>query len=162
MYPNRRTFLRLAGLAGLGLLAGCTASGATPTPTDDPYVPTEPDYAGWFEGVSNYRGTVDRRGEPEVRVLVGTAGSTGFYKFDPPAVAVSQGTSVVWEWTGKGGTHNVVAAHGTFDSGKLVSKAGHTFAHTFDEPGVFTYVCEPHRSMGMKGAVFVALGAPGT
>lgn len=120
--------------------------------------PGEPDDRGWFEDGSYDRGTVDRRDEPTVRVVVGAAGSTGFFKFDPPAVAVSPDTEVVWEWTGKGGAHNVGAERGAFDSGRPDDAMDRTFAHVFDAPGVYRFVCEPHRSMGMKGAVFVSLG----
>jgi halocyanin-like protein len=70
-------------------------------------------------------------------------------------VAVSTGTTVVWEWTGEGGAHNVVAEDGTFDSGETVTEAGTTFEYTFEEAGTYTYVCTPHEAVGMKGAVYV-------
>lgn len=117
----------------------------------------EPEYKGWFQGVSNYKGTRDHRDQNEVTVDVGAQGSLGYFKFAPPAIAVSSGTTVRWEWTGKGGPHNVVAQEGTFESGKPVARKGETFEYAFDSPGVFTYYCEPHRGQGMKGAVFVAL-----
>lgn len=44
-----------------------------------------------------------------------------------------------------------------FDSGPLVQPAGTTFSHTFEEPRIYKYYCEPHKSLGMRGAVFVAL-----
>ncbi len=31
----------------------------------------------------------------------------------------------------------------------------HTFEHTFEEAGVYTYACTPHKTLGMKGAVVV-------
>lgn len=138
-------------------LSGCTGRGARP---DDPLVPNEPDYKGWFDGVSVYKGTVDRRGQSDVTVEVGAQGANGYYYFAPAAVAVSPGTTVTWVWNGKGGTHNVVSEAGLFDSGAITAKQGHEFSHTFAEPGVFRYVCEPHRTMGMRGAVFVALDDP--
>lgn len=154
---NRRDFLKTAGLgAGTLLLAGCIAGGEEPD-DDVTYVDVEPDYRGWFDGVSNYRGTADLRGRSAVTVDVGVQGVNGFYYFGPAAIAVSPGTTVTWRWTGKGGTHNVVAETGAFDSGGLVDTSGTTFSHTFDEPRVYRYYCEPHRSMGMRGAVFVAL-----
>lgn len=58
--------------------------------------------------------------------------------------------------------HNVVARTGVFDSGDLVKELGHTLEHTFADPGLYYYDCEPHESMGMRGAVFVALGAAGS
>lgn len=168
---SRRTYLTGLGLLAAGslsALAGCGARAqppATETPESriaDGLVPIEPDYQDWFKGVSNYAGTADLRGRDNVTVQVGAKGNMGMYAFSPAAIAVSPGTTVVWEWTGKGGVHNVVNEAGSFDSGTLVDKAGFTFAHTFDEPGIYTYVCEPHQSMGMRGAVFVTLGAVGS
>lgn len=113
---------------------------------------SEPDYGGWLDGVDNYESTVDRRDADEVTISVG-AGSSG-YRFDPPAVAVTPGTRVVWEWTGNGGSHNVVGENADFES-ELVGEAGHTFERTFDSTGIRKYYCQPHKAMGMKGAVAV-------
>lgn len=159
---NRRAFVRSVGtisVGGMASLAGC--SDDQPSDPGDEYVPSEPNYQGWFENVSNYEGTIDARGQSSYRVEVGVKGSNGFYYFGPAAVAVSPGTEVTWEWTGKGGTHNVLSTSGAFTSGKLVDEAGHTFAHTFDNPGVYRYLCSPHKSLGMKGSIFVTLGQRG-
>ena len=113
-------------------------------------------YGDWFEDVGNYEGTRDLRGQDEVTVSVG-AGENG-HLFDPPAILVDPGTTVVWEWTGAGGGHNVVEENGAFDSGEPAAEEGTTFEHTFADAGdgdVFRYVCEPHQSVGMKGAVAV-------
>ncbi|QAU11765.1 halocyanin domain-containing protein [Halorubrum sp. BOL3-1] len=113
-------------------------------------------YGDWFENVGNYEGTRDLRGESEVTVSVG-AGETGLL-FDPPAVLVDPGTTVVWEWTGQGGAHNVAEEDDVFSSGETVAEAGTTFEYTFEDAGegdVFRYVCEPHQATGMKGAVAV-------
>jgi halocyanin-like protein len=143
---------------GLTALAGCVAAGAgepsSPKPADST-LPVEPDYGDWFENVSNHGGTIDRRGEAEVVVSVGAKANMGSFGFDPAAVAVSPETTVVWEWTGEGGAHNVVSEDGSFDSGPLVDDAGHRYTHRFDEVGTSRYVCEPHRAMGMRGAIVV-------
>ena len=143
---------------GFGALAGC------PNEQDDPSipdVPNEPDYRGWFNGVSNYEATRDYRGRESVTVRVGVGANGGRYGFGPAAIAVSPGTVVTWEWTGEGGQHNVVAEAGAFDSGQPVDSDDETFEHTFEDPAVYRYVCEPHRLVGMRGTVFVSLGQQG-
>ncbi|MFB6074418.1 MAG: halocyanin domain-containing protein [Haloarculaceae archaeon] len=113
------------------------------------------DYGGWFDDVSNFDGTVDKRGQDTVEVSVGAQGNGGNLAFDPPAVMVSPGTTVRWTWTGQGGAHNVVADDGSFQSGSPVAEAGTTFEHTFEETGIHKYYCQPHKPLGMKGAVVV-------
>jgi halocyanin-like protein len=119
--------------------------------------PANPDYGGWFDDVSNYDGTtVDRTDADSVEISVGAQGNNGAFAFDPPAVRVTPGTEVTWTWTGEGGGHNVVSdGDGPLDSGDPVSEAGTTYSYTFEEMGVYKYVCVPHESLGMKGAVVV-------
>lgn len=97
-------------------------------------------------------------GEAEVTVEVG-AGDTAL-AFGPAAVHVDLGATVVWEWTGKGGAHNVVAEDGTFESGDPVGEAGATYRYTFEQTGIYRYYCNPHRAVGMKGAVVVGTDYP--
>ncbi len=141
---SRRGFFR-AGVAGTAATAAIAAGTGTVAAA----------YDGWLDDVDNYDGTHDYRGEDEVRVSVG-AGENGLL-FDPAAILIDEGTTVVWEWTGEGGGHNVAAVDDAFES-ELVDEAGHTFEHTFDdasEGDVYTYVCTPHEAVGMKGAVAV-------
>lgn len=168
---DRRSFVRTAGALGSATaLAGCGGNGDAGGDGNDggddggsdggddgesgeaEFIADEPDYDGWFDDVDNYEGTVDRTGADEVTVEVG---SDGGLSYGPAAVAVSPGTTVRWEWTGEGGDHNVAAENGDFTS-ETVSEAGHTFEYTFDESGIYEYVCTPHRAVGMKGAVYVA------
>jgi len=173
MSDNRRAFLRLAGLASVGLLAGCSGNGGsgggtpepTPTPTESEGTETSGSggsgsgssgtYDGWLDGVGNFDGVVDRTGQSEVTVQVGAEGNGGNFAFDPAAVRVDAGTTVVWEWTGQGAQHNVKAEEGAEFESELVTEAGFTFEQTFDGSGVVKYVCTPHRSLGMKGVVDV-------
>ncbi|XVH33275.1 halocyanin domain-containing protein (plasmid) [Haloferacaceae archaeon DSL9] len=177
---DRRTFVRVAGGASIAmLLAGCTndadsgddgdtgngagsgdENGGNGDDSGDEdagsggggnFLDDEPDYGGWFDDVDNYEGTVDMTGQDTVDVQVG---SEGGLRYTPAAVAVSPGTTVVWEWTGEGGGHNVSEQDGAFES-EISSDAGVTFEHTFDEEGVYQYVCTPHEATGMKGAVVV-------
>jgi halocyanin-like protein len=111
-------------------------------------------FDGWFDNVSNYDGVVDETGSSEVTVEVGADGNNGAFAFAPAAVKVSEGTTVVWEWTGEGGSHNVAAEDAEFES-ETVGEEGHTFSHTFDSAGTYKYACTPHKAMGMKGAIVV-------
>jgi halocyanin-like protein len=139
----------------VGATAGTAALAATGTATAQ----EEPDYGGWFDDVSNYDGTADKRGQDTVTITVGAQGNNGAFAFDPPAVMVSPGTEVVWEWNGEGGGHNVVSdGDGPLDSGDPVSEAGTTYSYTFESEGMFKYVCVPHEALGMKGAVVVRPG----
>lgn len=135
-----------AGAAGAAVAAGVTAGTGT----------VAAQYDGWLDDVDNYDGTHDYRGEDEVTVRVG-AGDNGL-RFGPAAILVDPGTTVVWEWTGEGGAHNVVADDETFNSGDPVSEEGTTFEYTFAdaaEGDTFNYRCVPHEAIGMKGAVAI-------
>ncbi|QZX99278.1 halocyanin domain-containing protein [Halobaculum rubrum] len=170
---DRRTVLRATGLAavgGLTGLAGCSGGGSgggsgdgmeteepTPTPTEsggDSGGSGSASFDGWFDNVDNYDGVVDETGSDAVTVEVGTEANGGYYGFGPAAVRVSAGTTVTWEWTGQGASHNVVAEDGSFES-ELVAEEGHTFTHTFESAGTSKYVCVPHETLGMKGVVVV-------
>ena len=162
---DRRRFLAAtAGAAASAtLLAGCSASGDdgdggsggdgedggdgdgggsdAPAAVDD------------FLGDANgYDGVVDETGADEVTVTVGPGGNNSF---DPAAVRVDAGTTVVWEWDSP--NHNVVAEDAPTDwSGHDgIESDGFTDEHTFDEAGEYLYVCTPHETVGMKGAVVV-------
>ncbi|MFD1587430.1 halocyanin domain-containing protein [Halorientalis brevis] len=144
---SRRGFLRATatGAAAAGLGASATGTAAAQDGSK---------FGGYLAEANNYDGTVvDETGKSEVTVEVGAA-DTGL-AFGPAAVKVDPGTKIVWEWTGDGGSHNVVAEDGSFDSGSAVSQAGTTFEQTFEEEGVVQYFCEPHKISGMKGVIVV-------
>jgi len=172
---RRRSLLKGVGTAAITVtLAGCGGSSDTggdgdggggddsgnddggggdgETETGSQFLDSEPNYDGWLEGVDNYDRTRDLTGQNTVTISVG-AGDEGLL-FDPAAVAVSPDTTVVWEWTGRGSTHNVAGENRDFES-ETVVEAGHTFERTVSETGVIKYYCTPHRALGMKGAVVV-------
>jgi halocyanin-like protein len=149
-----------------------------PTPTEDAPEPTEMETetpvpeeevervqdfdtaqrrsGNWFQDTTNYNGDyVDLRNEAPVQVRVGTPANSGNFGFDPVAVRIEAGTTVEWQWTGQGGSHNVVDQQGTFRSGAPESGGGISFRHTFDETGWYRYKCTNHETFGMVGAVFV-------
>lgn len=141
--PTRRGLFRLGAGAAVAAAAASTASAQE-----------EFDYGGWFEDVPNFEGTADRTGEDEVTVTVGAGGDL---VFDPPAVHVDPGTTVVFEWDQ--GLHNVAEKEsGERYASETTDESGTTYSVTFESEGVSTYVCEPHRAQGMKGAVAVGSG----
>lgn len=146
----RRDVLRAAGTTALVAgLAGC--SGGDDDTVDAEPVDEEPDYGDWFDNVGNYESTLDLTDRDEVDVAVGSGNGL---QYSPVAIQVTTGTTVVWEWTGQGGGHDVVEEGGAFESERTADE-GHTFSHTFEETGIFKYVCVPHEANGMKGAVSV-------
>ena len=89
--------------------------------------------------------------------MIVTVGAGGNLVFDPPAVHVDPGTTVVFEWDQ--GLHNVAEREsGERYASETTDESGTTYSVTFESEGVSTYVCEPHRAQGMKGAVAVGSG----
>jgi len=122
------------------------------------------DYGGWFTGdaaggaTENYDGTtVDETGADQVTVTVGSDGEGGTAAFDPPAVSVSQGTTVTFEWASNNHNLLVDAQPDGADWGghEPFENEGFSVEHTFETSGVYTYYCEPHLGIGMKGVVEV-------
>ncbi|MES3160346.1 MAG: halocyanin domain-containing protein [Halorubrum sp.] len=128
---SRRAVVASAGAVSVVALAGCAALGSDGREFGDP---------------------VERTGESEVGVTVGAGNGL---EYDPEHVVIDVGTTVVWEWTGRGGGHDVVAVEDDRFASELVDEAGYTFEHTFEEPGEYEYVCTPHQTQGMVGMVEV-------
>lgn len=139
-------------LTGLG---GATVAAATATPAAAQ--DGGPDYGDWFSDVSNYEGTVDYTGQSSVTVEVGVEANGGPYGFGPAAVRVDPGTTVTFEWVSD--SHNVVPESvpdgASWEGNSSIQNTGATYEHTFETEGIYTYFCEPHLSLGMKGAVVV-------
>ncbi|WP_330632641.1 halocyanin domain-containing protein [Halocatena halophila] len=111
------------------------------------------DFGGFLDSANGWSGSAaDKTGADDVTIEVGAGEGMAF---SPAGVHVSPGTTVVWEWTGEGGAHNVVSGDDAFSSGSAVGEAGTTFEHTFEEAGIYNYHCEPHEGQGMIGSVAV-------
>ncbi|KAA9407272.1 halocyanin domain-containing protein [Haloarcula sp. CBA1131] len=154
---NRREFVRTAGGAA-GAAATLSATGAAAAQEEGgDGGETVPDYGGFLDSVGNFDGsTVDATGQDTVTVEVGVQANGGAYGFGPPAVHVDNGATVQFEWTGNGGGHNVVSdGDGPLDSGSTTSSAGVNYEHTFEEDGIYPYLCVPHEGLNMKGAIVV-------
>ncbi|AJF27431.1 halocyanin [Haloarcula sp. CBA1115] len=160
---SRRGFLRTAAGATAASAAAGTATAQEGTEGGDGGGGGgEPDYGGFLDQVGNFDGsTVDATGQDTATVEVGVQANGGAFGFGPPAIHVDNGATVQFEWTGNGGGHNVVSdGDGPLDSGSAVSSAGVNYEHTFEEDGIYPYVCVPHESLGMKGAVVVGTDYP--
>jgi len=85
--------------------------------------------------------------------------------FDPFAVQIEPGDTVVWEWVGLEGDHSVTTEDGQiekFDSdpgnNEPVHPAGsEPFRYTFDREGRVSYLCKTH-PLTMAGSV--TIGSP--
>ena len=178
---SRRGFLAATGAAAGSAAAATAAAQESPTPTEGGGNGTEaggeskgggnesdgdsggsgtevPMFGSYLSDATGYseEGTQDARGEDEVSVAVGAGDG---YAFDPATVWVDPGTTIVWEWTGDGGGHNVKNNDGPagLDSGGPEEGDSVTYEYevTEDDAGITTYKCSPHEGQGMKGGVAV-------
>ena len=183
---SRRGFLAATGAAAGSAAAATAAAQESPTPTEGGGNGTEaggesegsgnesedagnegdgggsgtevPVFGSYLSDANGYseEGTQDARGEDEVSVAVGADDG---YAFDPATVWVDPGTTIVWEWTGEGGGHNVKNNDGPagLDSGGPEEGDSITYEYevTEDDAGITTYKCSPHEGQGMKGGVAV-------
>lgn len=98
---------------------------------------------------------------------VGAVVGMGHMWFTPATVTITAGEQVVWKNTSDM-YHNVVDNPGngpnTIDASvppggtpfsSHLMEPGATFAHVFDKPGVYHYVCVLHANSGMRGTVIV-------
>lgn len=97
-------------------------------------------------------------------------------RFDPDAVTIPVGETVVWRTVGyaphtvtayedkippgaayfaSGGFTSEAAARDGASGGDGVLNRGDEFTHTFDVPGPYTYYCIPHEHAGMTGTITV-------
>ena len=146
---SRRAFMRTAG--GAAAAAGAATATAGTAAAQE----VAPDWPSGAEGtVGSY---TDARGQDSVTISVG-AGDQGL-AFDPTLVWVDEGTTITWEWTGAGGSHNVVTQEGpaSLDSGQAVGEEGATYEYetSSEDAGITHYACVPHISVGMHGGIAV-------
>ncbi|HID82549.1 MAG TPA: plastocyanin [Chromatiales bacterium] len=77
------------------------------------------------------------------------------YKFDPEEITVKVGTTIRWENQEEGQYHSILFP--AMDDKKVdYFFPGDSRERTFDKPGTYPYICEPHiESHNMKGVVHV-------
>lgn len=163
---TRRLFITATSAGVISGFAGCSGSeggpgpeqsngGTSPESTPENSGGDSSEITEYLDGVGNFDGSINEYTDQDsVTVEVGVEANGGNFGFGPPAIRISSGRTVVWEWTGKGSGHDVVAEDKSYQS-ELVSDAGHTFEHTFEAEGLTKYYCTPHKTLGMRGAVVV-------
>ncbi len=73
-------------------------------------------------------------------------------RFDPVDVTIPAGTTVVWVNNGAD-WHNIASSAAGFASERVLP--GESFSFTFEDPGVYKYVCRHHGLAGMTGTITV-------
>jgi plastocyanin len=86
--------------------------------------------------------------EPEAEPEAVSVEISGF-TYNPATITVPVGTIVTW--TNQDTDVHTVTSAGNFDSGNMAQ--GDVFSYTFNEPGIFDYICTPHP--WMEGQVIV-------
>jgi plastocyanin len=172
---DRRTLLRLGGVATTVALAGCSSGDEDEDPTEtDAATPTSTPSGDAPPGGDVLGGPDDLQSSATVEALsLDSDQGAGEFVFSPAVVWVESGATVTFEDVS--GSHSATAYHSDngkvgrtppdaepFDSG--VMSEGKSFEHTFSTPGVHNYYCSPHEGLGMVGLVVVEepMGGPGT
>ncbi len=153
---GRRGFMT-AGAGTAAVAAGSGTVAAQEIPDFGPYLD---DARGFDDNVT------DLRGEEEVTVAVGD-GDEGL-AYGPATIWIDPGTTVIFEWTGDGGGHNVALEEGTDNFGfdEIIAEPGVHYEYTFTEEdaeendGIVLYKCTPHEGQGMKGGIAIGDDVP--
>lgn len=149
-FSRRHLLAAVGGMVVAGATAGCVGT-TNQNSDEDANSDGETSIDEWLSNTGNYESIRDLTGRTSVQVEVGAQGNAGRNAFAPAAIRITQGTTVTWTWVD--GHHNVVAEGDEFSSGSAEEDA--TFEYVFESLGTYLYLCTPHESIGMKGAVIV-------
>lgn len=87
-------------------------------------------------------------------------GPEGDFVFEPEELTISSGTTVTFVWDSD--THNIAVESQPEDADweghEEIENEGFEHEHTFEVPGEYEYVCEPHEAQGMTGTIIVEEG----
>jgi plastocyanin len=92
-------------------------------------------------------------------VTVGIANGNAL-SFFPAVTNISTGDQVIWVWNNTSNTHSTTQTNSTTHTSLWDSElqtAPFSFTNTFNSAGTFLYECTKHVTMGMTGAVIVAV-----
>lgn len=81
--------------------------------------------------------------------------------FEPKSITIQPGDTVRWVLNGSHLDHTVTARDGSFNSGRVFTRAGATYERRFDTTGTWDYSCQAHQTCcSMQGSVRVGSNAP--
>ncbi|QKY18871.1 halocyanin [Halolamina sp. CBA1230] len=177
---SRRSFIRAGTAGAAATMAVGTAAAqegtengtATATETGNGTATATPSGNGTATGTPSGNGTATGTGNGTATGTAGgggggggpteevTVGPGGNLTFAPEELTIETGTTVRWVWDSD--NHNVVPQsqpdganwEGEGEPGTTFN-AGHEYSHTFNTTGTYDYVCTPHESAGMVGAIEV-------
>ena len=141
-----------------GMETTTTEDGMETTTTDGTATTAETTDATTTEGETTTEATTTEGAQSSVEVAVGAGGNL---RFAPESFTLQAGGTVTWTW--ESGGHNVrpdgqpdgADWSGTEGGDGTTYGSGHTYEHTFETPGEYSYYCNPHQSFGMTGSFTV-------
>lgn len=114
-----------------------------------------PEIDDWLRSTPNFTGEItDKTNAETATVAVGNDDARSEFVFEPPVLKIITGTTVKWDWE-IDGPHTVSFKDHDIGTDEVVSETGVNFSHTFDSEGEYLYRCEPHETLGMRGAIIV-------
>lgn len=167
--PDRRTFVK--GVAGIGVigLAGCIDTSQSGEDGHSDHSDHDDDHGSDDGHDDDHSDNHDHEhnhtlGEPEPEIEVQMTTDDGEH-FVPHVVHIELGGTVTWVL--ESGSHDTTAYHPDNDhplrmpedaepwKSDLLSDGEDVFEWTFDDEGIYDYVCSPHESVEMLGRVIV-------
>lgn len=158
-----------AATGGVATLAGCSGDDTEAENADDENESSENgDQGGESDEADDENGNDDDDNDEDEENLVIVAPDDD-WRFDPEEITISVGETITWYFDAPG--HNVTShpdasdqnenpddaepfASYEGDNHSSLDEEGTEFEHTFETPGEYTYVCEPHDGT-MIGMVIV-------
>ncbi|MGN8218104.1 halocyanin domain-containing protein [Halococcus morrhuae DSM 1307] len=144
--PHRSMGMRGAVLVGADAAVGSGAENGSEESSSP--------YGGWLDDVDGFEEVVDGTGRDRVEIGVGAPGNGGIFAFDPPAIHIDPGTTIVWRRLEESEALTVVADDESFWT-DFSGTDGETFEWTFTGNRVVKYSCPAYEELGMKGLLVV-------
>ena len=139
-----------------------TANAGTQAPALDKWIKGTVATSGPFGYLM--RGLPENPLRPMAQTVDVTVGPNGLLTFSPATITINVGDTVRWTWASDG--HDVASGMDCQPDNKFcdnnntncasapILNMGDTYSHTFNTPGVYSYICLPH-CPGMKGTITV-------